>query len=106
MAGERTASKLLLLNLDDEQIKKPERKGRSEKLIDERNDFFIHRFAYYQMHTTHRYDEILRRLKQELFLAEFTLGKMVVQYASDIARLKKSKPKLSYFRKKYDWLVW
>lgn len=106
MVGGRTAQSLQLYGADDYTISRPERKGRSEELIEQRNELFIHRFAYYQKFTTHRYEEIISRLKQELHLAEFTLGKMVIAHGGDIKKLKDANPTLSYFRKKFDWMVW
>lgn len=106
MIGGRTANALQLYGEDEYSVPRPERKGRSEELIEQRNELFIARFAYYQQFTTHRYEEILHRLKKELHLAEFTLGKMVLAHGAEIKRLKEQKPSRNYFRKKWDWMVW
>lgn len=104
MQGQRTAA--LLFDNTEYTSPKPERKGRSEELIEQRNELFIHRFYWYQVFTTHKYEEVMRRLQMELHLAEFTLGKMVREHANEIMALRKKKPSQSYFKKKYDWMVW
>ncbi len=49
------------------------RKGRSETLINERNDALVVRYYFYRSFSSLRYSAILERLRKEFFIAEYTI---------------------------------
>ena len=85
----------------------PPRKGRSEERIKQRNDKFVHRIVWYRLyHKDLNYEAVLDRLEEEIDLAKFTIGKMTIEFATEIRQLMLQNPTRDYFKKKFPYLVW
>lgn len=107
MRGQRMYQSMLYAETAIPALQKPERKGRNEDLMKQRNIKFVHRVAWYRIyHKELNYEAVLERLEDEIDLAKFTLGKMMVQFATDIRQLIMENPPRDYFRKMYPFMVW
>lgn len=85
---------------------KPERRGRSETLHLKRNELLIHRYYYYVKVEKKQYPDVLSTLENELFIAKQTIVNMVAGNSSLLKELNTVKPVVSYFKKKYPFMVW
>lgn len=106
MRGQRTFQSLFPIT-DIATMTEPLRRGRSADLIDKRNEFLIDRYCYYRLyHTDLNYEAVLRIMLDQVFIAEFTQAKLVVEYASEIKQLMNQQPSLGYFRSKWPEHKW
>jgi hypothetical protein len=92
-----------------------ETKGRSAKLIAERDECLVDRYHYYlnfapEVHghaAKLNYDSILVILQREFFInSEFTIPQILRECYERLHELKATKPDKSYFKKKWPHLVW
>lgn len=84
----------------------PERKGRSEELINRRNELLICRYYYYVKMKGRQYEPALSALETELFISQRTIIDTVQRNAELLKQLFTTRPEISYFRTKYPWLTW
>ncbi len=82
------------------------RKGRSEDLVDKRNEALVDRYYYKGFFEKLRYDEILRQLSEEFYIAQITIQWRINECYDQLDELRAKKPGKDYFRKKYPHLVW
>jgi hypothetical protein len=92
-----------------------ETKGRSAKLIAERDECLVHRYHYYlhfapEVHghsAKLNYDSILLILQREFFInSEYTIPQILRECYQRLHELKQTKPDKSYFKKRWPHLVW
>lgn len=98
------------MNLFDEPdqplIKSAERRGRSEHFHNLRNELLIHRYYYLVKIQGRQYQATLEQLERELFIAQATIINNVSEERTLLRELNAQKPDISYFKKKYPWIVW
>lgn len=98
------------LNLFDEPdhpvLQKAERRGRSEQFHTRRNELLIHRYYYLVKIQGRQYQATLEQLEQELFIAQATIINNVSEERTLLKALNAQKPDVSFFKKKYPWIVW
>jgi hypothetical protein len=97
-------------NLFNEEIAIEEKKkGRDQELLDLRDEFMYHRYYYYQAFRGMKFMEaVVAALKEDVFLSEETIPRVIDKYTVEIRRLINAKPEIGYFRKKwpnFDWSV-
>lgn len=90
------------------QLPVPERKGRSEKGIEDRDELLIARYVYYKLyHPYMRYEFMIEQIRCIVgFLEPFTISKKLVEHAVSIQQLRQQEPSKKYFRDKYPMIVW
>jgi hypothetical protein len=84
----------------------PGRKGRSQDLIDQRNQLLFSRYYYYAKIIRKQYPDILLLLRQELFIEQRTIIDTLQRHNGELQQLRQQNPDVKYFRHKYPWLVW
>jgi hypothetical protein len=72
-----------------ENTNEKNRKGRSERLIAERNECLIDRFIYYGINTDKRFDVIINMLSKEFFLSPITVPNIIDENYELLALRKK-----------------
>jgi hypothetical protein len=83
-----------------------ERKGRSDELIQKRNDCLIARYYYYSRMIGYQYPTCLDKLEAEFFLTERTIQDIIQKNMDFLRHINKSKPDFKFFREKYKHLQW
>jgi hypothetical protein len=83
-----------------------QRKGRSDKLNDNRNEALLARYYWYGRFTTNRYPIILTNLSREFYLSTRTIQDLIQEDYTILQRLKKEQPPLSYFKGRWPHIVW
>ena len=81
-----------------------ERKGRSAKLISQRNECLLDRYLYYGRLSGKRYDLIIEGLSADFFLSNITIADILNDNYEKLSTLKKSYQELSeiQFKKKLE----
>jgi hypothetical protein len=84
------------------------RSGRNKDLCDKRNECLVERYYYHARikHPDARYDILIKLLKDEFFLSDSTIPKILEQNTKHLHSLKKQQPSKSYFVKRWPHLVW
>lgn len=82
------------------------RKGRSNKLVEKRNEYLLARYYYYHNFSDKRYDVILEQLSEEFYLSTSTIQDLVQHNMSFLYDLKDMNPRRGYFDAKWPHLVW
>lgn len=89
------------------ELPPPERRGRSEAKITERNDFLIARYVYYKLFFRDlRYEAVIRKLAAITWLEDFTVSKIIAGNTIAIQQLLRENRDKSYFKKRYPDVVW
>jgi hypothetical protein len=94
--------------LEEDSIQEEGRKGRSAELDTKRNQMIAARYYFYLTFTDKRYDSILKRLSDEIYLAERTISNILqepenMQY---IRQLKNQKPSVEFFQENWRQFQW
>jgi hypothetical protein len=80
-------------------------RGRSEQMIEKRNELLAHRHYYYIKIERRQYQDTLNILENEFFLCQRTI--VDVFQRNDILKyLNAKKPEKKYFKEKYPWMMW
>lgn len=82
------------------------RKGRSNKLLEKRNECLLARYYYYSHFTVMRYDAIMDQLCLEFFLSISTIQDLVQDNMSYLHELKNEEPRKAFFSTQWPHLVW
>lgn len=89
------------------QAPQQERPGRNAELHDKRTECLVDRYYYYVVFfRQYRYEYVLEVLSNEFFLSPFRISKLLIEYSRQLARLRKDKPDVKYFKSKWQHLVW
>lgn len=81
-------------------------KGRSVLLMDKRNTLLCYRYFYYAFHQKKTYQDALKELENEFFIAEITIIKCLSERQADLKEIFNSKPTINDLKKQFIWLVW
>jgi len=73
-------------------------KGRSNKLINRRNECLLERYYYYGSFKHQCYEEILRQLVSEFFLSPSTIATIIQTHTEELQVIKHRAQVLYYFR--------
>ncbi len=84
----------------------PERKGRSEDLLQKRNELLICRHYYYTRIVELQYARALERLEDELYLSQRTIINIVNDNYTLLKKINSEKPEVKYFKTKFPFMVW
>lgn len=86
----------------------PERKGRSEKGIEDRDELLISRYVYYMLyHSYMRYEYMIEQIRCIVgFIEPYTISKKIAEHEVRIRQLRQQQPPKKYFRDKYPMIVW
>jgi hypothetical protein len=82
------------------------RRGRSEVLIEKRNDLLVHRYFFYVKILGRQYEKTLQILESELFIAQHTIVNVMTQDKTLLKELNSAKPSVRYFKEKYPFINW
>lgn len=93
---------ITLKNDADEQI----RKGRRESLIDMRNNCLIARYYYHGHLSGKCYEDVLTTLVSEFFLSATRIGRILMEHADEIKRLKERKVSMYHLRTCWPQYKW
>jgi hypothetical protein len=105
LRGHRTAYLSLFDEPETRAIPTPERRGRSEELINKRNELILHRHYYYIKIMSRQYGVTLKALEEEFFLSQRTITD-IFQQSVLLKELNQMKPGVKYFKEKYPFMVW
>ncbi|OJW78582.1 MAG: hypothetical protein BGO69_00930 [Bacteroidetes bacterium 46-16] len=91
-----------------ERSKQPgsKRKGRSNKLVERRNECLLSRYYYYNSYTDKRYEAIMQHLSDEFFLSPTTIHDLLQDNMHYLHELKNEQPKKAYFEHKWPHMTW
>ena len=108
MRGERSSFLSLFDNdkIVDSSLAIPERRGRSEELIKERNELLVCRHYYYTRIRELQYKRTLEKLEREVFLSQTTIINIVSANNKLLRAINADKPNVKYFRDKFPFMVW
>ena len=84
----------------------PLKKGRSNKLLEKRNECLAARYHYYNQFTDKRYVAIMQHLSDEFFLSPSTIQDLLQALADQLHELKETNPRKAYFENRWPQLVW
>lgn len=82
------------------------RQGRSEELINQRNECLVDRYYYLGRETGKRYDLLLEQLRREFFIETVTIAERIGENRDQLEVLKRQRPDRDYFAAKWPHLVW
>lgn len=82
------------------------RKGRSNRLINKRNECLTARYFFYGYFKNHCYEEIVRDLAAEFFLSGATISHIIQENAEQIQLLKQKSPSYHFFQNRWPHLKW
>jgi hypothetical protein len=106
MRGSQLYNSLLFQEAPVLTVVKPERKGRSEHLINRRNELIAARYWFYVKIQRKNYMDCLEALEQEMFLSQLTLTRIVTSMTDQLKTYQKQPPEVKVFAKEYPFLVW
>lgn len=96
--------------LEDEQPQEtlyvPERKGRSEHLVNKRNELLICRYYYYVKILGRQYPVTIKALEDEVFLTGRTIIDTIAKNHELLKQLHTTKPEPKYFKTKFPFIMW
>lgn len=84
----------------------PERKGRSELLMQKRNELLICRYYYHVKIIGCQYPVALSALENEMFITQRTITDTIQKHHGLLKELHLTKPDIRYFKNKFPWMVW
>lgn len=104
-------SRSLFSNLFQEEtsallVSAPEKKGRSEVLVNKRNELLVCRYYYHIKIMGKQYVPTLKILEEEIFLTQRTITDALQKQQPLLKEMQATKPDVKYFRNKYPWMVW
>lgn len=106
MRGERS----IFLSLFNDNVKQittaPERKGRSEDLLNKRNELLVCRHYYYTRIMELQYQRTLEKLENELYLSQRTIIDIINNNHKLLSSINSQKPAAKYFRTRFPFMVW
>lgn len=100
--GKKLFDQLILKNDENKSIKK----GRSEVLLNERNKLVCYRYWYYAKLHKKRYDEVLKLLSKEFFIAERSVTAIIINKSDFVKDVFKETPSLSKLKTEFYFLTW
>ena len=80
--------------------------GRSPGLVEQRNELIMYRYHYYGAHSGKRWDEVVKILSREFYLAQCTIAKIIQANAKISRRIMNERPTVSILKKRYGFLCW
>jgi hypothetical protein len=84
----------------------PERRGRSEELLEQRNELLFCRYYFYAKICRKQYNDTLLLLRTELFIESRTIINTIQNNSKYMQQLRMQKPDVGYFKKKFPFMVW
>ncbi len=81
-------------------------KGRSQELVNDRNEHLLHRFAFYKLENKYAYDWIMRSLAKEFYLTEVTIGDIITANLSELKAIKEAGTTVGEMAKRWPWMKW
>lgn len=106
MRGSRSIFTSLFENEPPPVVVVAERKGRSEVLLNKRNELLICRYYYHARIMGLQYAVSLRKLEGEMYIAERTIINTLEQNRDILKALIATKPTVKYFRDKFPAFQW
>lgn len=91
---------------DTPPVVTPERKGRSEHLINKRNELLICRYYYHIKIVSRQYIATIKLLERETFLTERTIIDALQKNSDTLKLLAAAKPTIKYFKDKFPFYHW
>ena len=92
--------------IKDRGLGSPIQKGRSNKLVNRRNECLIARYYYYGYFKSMCYEEILRQLVAEFFLSPSTIANIIQSNSEQLQALKQRAQVMYYFQNHWPHLKW
>ncbi len=80
--------------------------GRSPVMIQRRNAALLHRYFWYDKDKKLSYEFIIKKLSEEVFLAQYTIIEILTCNVSMLSELRKTKPSLSHLKKEFPQYTW
>ncbi len=95
-------------NLFNEEMAIEEKsKGRDAELLALRDEFMYHRYYYYRTFMGMvLVEQVVEALKDDVFLSEETIPRIIDKYVVELRRLKNDAPDIGYFRKRWPKFKW
>jgi hypothetical protein len=84
----------------------PERRGRNEELIKQRNELLLHRHYFYTKIKKYPYHLLLSSLESEFFLTQRTVMDIVQSNTTLLRRINTDKIESRELRRKYPAMNW
>ena len=84
----------------------PVRKGRNNSLVSKRNECLIARYYYYGYYKNKCYEEIMRLLVNEFFLAPVTINIIIQNNSEQLQSIKLRAKVMHYFQNHWPHLKW
>ena len=82
------------------------RKGRSEELLERRNEVILYRYYYYVKIKRMRYEDIITVLGKEFFLAERTTVDLLMKSSDELSNIYKKQANENELQKLFPFLNW
>jgi hypothetical protein len=102
----RKRNNIFEANPGNEEPNAPKRRGRSNKLLEKRNECLVSRYYYYNHYTDKRYEAIMQHLSDKFFLSPSTIQDLVQDNMERLRQLKEAQPRKGYFGHRWPHLVW
>jgi len=80
--------------------------GRSKELIRNRNTVLIARYYYYNIVKQAKYEDTVRMLVNEFWIAEYTISKILEANMTAVKEMRKAKPTVVELRKQFTSFNW
>lgn len=84
----------------------PIRKGRSESLLEQRNECLMTRYFYYCFIKEVSYDDLLRLLVSEFFISAHTIVEYIRKHTDKLAAMRSHPPSVYSLQAKWPHLRW
>ena len=84
----------------------PIQKGRSNKLVNRRNECLLARYYYHGYYKNLCYEEILRQLVTEFFLSPRTVANIILDHSEQLQALKQRAHVMYYFQSRWPHMRW
>ena len=83
-------------------------KGRSKRLISDRDKAMVYRYHYYSKFTQMRYSAIIEELSKEFYISAITISEILTKAENirNLEKLKNEKVKIAVLRTLYPHLNW
>jgi len=81
-------------------------KGRSARLIADRDELLLHRFYWYMRNPRNAYDWVVRQVGKEFALSETTVSTILTQKHGQLAAVRDAKPTVETMRTQWPWMSW
>lgn len=82
------------------------RRGRSDNLLQQRNELILHRYYYFVVLKKRQYIDTLHTLSEENFLSTTTLTRIIISQHEYLKEVHRNHPDERDLRGKYPWVVW